>query len=81
MMYLLLAIGALIIAFIITIVVGGVTYLQYKKMVKQKKINKLFDEIMEKAEDNGDDNDGDTDELLSMVDKGHLMLFYVINVL
>lgn len=69
-----LGIGALIIAAIIAIVVWTIVYIEYRKLVRQKKIDWLIKRIRERAEDSGNESEGDTEELSTMVDMGHLRL-------
>nr|QJX42256.1 vpu protein [Human immunodeficiency virus 1] len=70
-------IGALLIALIIAIVVWTIVYIEYKKLLRQKKIDCLIKRIRERAEDSGNESDGDTEELSTMVDMGHLRLLDV----
>nr|QJX42091.1 vpu protein [Human immunodeficiency virus 1] len=70
-------IGALLIALIIAIVVWTIVYIEYKKLLKQRKIDCLIKRIRERAEDSGNESDGDTEELSTMVDMGHLRLLDV----
>nr|AAW83552.1 vpu protein [Human immunodeficiency virus 1] len=69
-----IAVGALIIALIIAIVVWIIAYIEYRKLVKQRKIDNLIKRIRERAEDSGNESEGDTEELATMVDMGHLRL-------
>lgn len=69
-----LGVGALIIALIITIIVWIIAYIEYRKLVRQRKIDQLIKRIRERAEDSGNESDGDTEELATMVDMGHLRL-------
>nr|ABF00649.1 vpu protein [Human immunodeficiency virus 1] len=69
-----LGVGALIIALIITIVVWLIVYLEYRKLVRQRKIDWLIKRIRERAEDSGNESEGDTEELATMVDMEHLRL-------
>nr|ABB83976.1 vpu protein [Human immunodeficiency virus 1] len=69
-----LGVGALIIALIIAIVVWTITYIEYRKLLRQRKINWLIKRIRERAEDSGNESEGDTEELATMVDMGHLRL-------
>nr|AGV38339.1 vpu protein [Human immunodeficiency virus 1] len=69
-----LAIGALIVALIIAIIVWTIAYIEYRKLVKQRKIDWLIKRIRERAEDSGNESEGDTEELSTMVDMGHLRL-------
>nr|QJX42141.1 vpu protein [Human immunodeficiency virus 1] len=70
-------IGALLIALIIAIVVWTIVYIEYKKILRQRKIDWLIKRIRERAEDSGNESDGDTGELSTMVDMGHLRLLDV----
>nr|AGF30616.1 vpu protein [Human immunodeficiency virus 1] len=72
-----LAVGALIVALILAIVVWTIVYIEYRKLVKQRKIDWLVKRIRERAEDSGNESDGDTEELSTMVDMGHLRLLDV----
>nr|QDR91505.1 vpu protein [Human immunodeficiency virus 1] len=69
-----LGVGALIIALIIAIVVWIIAYIEYRKLVKQRKIDRLIRKIRERAEDSGNESEGDTEELATMVDMEHLRL-------
>nr|AWD59790.1 vpu protein [Human immunodeficiency virus 1] len=72
-----LGIGALIVALIIAIVVWSIVYIEYRKLLRQRKIDWLIERIKERAEDSGNESDGDTEELSTMVDMGHLRLLDV----
>nr|ABD15040.1 vpu protein [Human immunodeficiency virus 1] len=67
-------VGALIIALILAIVVWIIAYIEYRKLVRQSKIDWLIERIRERAEDSGNESEGDTEELATMVDMGHLRL-------
>nr|ARM50321.1 vpu protein [Human immunodeficiency virus 1] len=69
-----LGVGALIVALIIAIVVWTIVYIEYRKLLRQRKIDWLIKRIRERAEDSGNESDGDTEELSTMVDMGHLRL-------
>nr|ABC71089.1 vpu protein [Human immunodeficiency virus 1] len=69
-----LTVGAFIVALIIAIVVWTLAYIEYRKLVRQKKIDWLIKRIRERAEDSGNESEGDTEELSTMVDMGHLRL-------
>nr|QJX42934.1 vpu protein [Human immunodeficiency virus 1]QJX43094.1 vpu protein [Human immunodeficiency virus 1] len=69
-----LGIGALIIALILAIVVWTIAYLEYRKLLRQKKIDKIIQRITERAEDSGNESEGDIEELSTMVDMGNLRL-------
>nr|WCI15082.1 vpu protein [Human immunodeficiency virus 1]WCI15090.1 vpu protein [Human immunodeficiency virus 1]WCI15141.1 vpu protein [Human immunodeficiency virus 1]WCI15217.1 vpu protein [Human immunodeficiency virus 1] len=67
-------VGALLIALIIAIVVWTIVYIEYRKLLRQKRINSLIERIRERAEDSGNESEGDTEELATMVDMGHVRL-------
>lgn len=68
-----LGVGALVVAFIIAIIVWTIAYLEYRKWLRQKRIDWLIERIRERAEDSGNESEGDTEELAAM-DMGHLRL-------
>nr|AGF32546.1 vpu protein [Human immunodeficiency virus 1] len=72
-----IGVGAFIVALIIAIIVWTIVYIEYRKLVKQRKIDWLVKRIRERAEDSGNESDGDTEELSTMVDMGHLRLLDV----
>nr|AKT78232.1 vpu protein [Human immunodeficiency virus 1]AKT78250.1 vpu protein [Human immunodeficiency virus 1]AKT78259.1 vpu protein [Human immunodeficiency virus 1]AKT78268.1 vpu protein [Human immunodeficiency virus 1]AKT78277.1 vpu protein [Human immunodeficiency virus 1] len=72
-----IGVGAFGVALIIAIVVWTIVYIEYRKLVKQKKIDQLIKRIRERAEDSGNESDGDTEELSAMVDMGQLRLLDV----
>nr|QIX12656.1 vpu protein [Human immunodeficiency virus 1] len=67
-----LSIVALVVAVIIAIVVWTIVFIEYRKILKQKKIDRLIDKIRERAEDSGNESEGDQNELSALVEKGHL---------
>nr|AGV38281.1 vpu protein [Human immunodeficiency virus 1] len=69
-----LGVGALIIALILAIIVWTIAYIEYRKWLKQQKIDWLIKRIRERAEDSGNESEGDVEELSTMVDMGHLRL-------
>nr|APU88209.1 vpu protein [Human immunodeficiency virus 1]APU88218.1 vpu protein [Human immunodeficiency virus 1] len=69
-----LGVGALIVALIIAIVVWTIAYIEYRKLLRQRRIDWLIKRIRERAEDSGNESEGDTEELSTMVDMGHLRL-------
>nr|AGH25458.1 viral protein U [Human immunodeficiency virus 1] len=79
MSYLVLAVAALIVALILAIVVWTIVFIEYRRLVKQRKIDWLIKRIRERAEDSGNESEGDTEELSTMVDMdmGHLRLLDV----
>nr|ABW85684.1 vpu protein [Human immunodeficiency virus 1]ABW85723.1 vpu protein [Human immunodeficiency virus 1]ACR53240.1 vpu protein [Human immunodeficiency virus 1]ACR53254.1 vpu protein [Human immunodeficiency virus 1]ACR53263.1 vpu protein [Human immunodeficiency virus 1] len=74
-----IAVAALIVALIIAIVVWTIVYIEYRKLVRQRKIDWLIKRIRERAEDSGNESDGDQEELSTMVDMGHLRLLGAID--
>nr|ABD19550.1 vpu protein [Human immunodeficiency virus 1] len=69
-----LGVGALIVALIIAIVVWTIAYIEYKKLIKQRKIDSLIIRIRERAEDSGNESDGDTEELAALIELGNYNL-------
>nr|AYX55822.1 vpu protein [Human immunodeficiency virus 1] len=69
-----LAIVALVVAGIIAIVVWSIVAIEYRKILRQRKIDRLIDRIRERAEDSGNESDGDQEELSALVERGHLAL-------
>ncbi|ASU63306.1 vpu protein [Human immunodeficiency virus 1] len=65
---------AFVVALIIAIIVWTIAYIEYRKLVRQKRIDWLIERIRERAEDSGNESDGDTEELSTMVDMGNLRL-------
>nr|ACE67309.1 vpu protein [Human immunodeficiency virus 1] len=63
---------ALVVAAIIAIVVWSIVFIEYRKILKQRKIDSLIDRIRERAEDSGNESDGDQEELSVLVERGHL---------
>nr|AEW28069.1 vpu protein [Human immunodeficiency virus 1]AEW28075.1 vpu protein [Human immunodeficiency virus 1] len=64
------AIVGLIVALIIAIVVWTIVLIEYRKLRKQKKIDNLYKRIIERAEDSGNESDGDAEELSKLVEMG-----------
>ncbi|AAD03313.1 vpu protein [Human immunodeficiency virus 1] len=64
------AIVGLVVAFLAAIVVWTIVFIQYREIRKQKKIEKLLDRIRERAEDSGNESEGDTDELATLMEMG-----------
>nr|QIN86799.1 vpu protein [Human immunodeficiency virus 1] len=69
-----LAIVALVIAGLIAIVVWTIVGIEYKRLLKQRKIDRLIERIRERAEDSGNESDGDTEELSALVEMGNYNL-------
>nr|QQX37613.1 vpu protein [Human immunodeficiency virus 1] len=66
------SIVALAVVAIIAIVVWSIVFIEYRKILRQRKIDRLLDRIRERAEDSGNESDGDQEELSAMVERGHL---------
>nr|ABB01598.1 vpu protein [Human immunodeficiency virus 1] len=69
-----LGVGALLVALIIAIIVWTIAYIEYRKLVRQRRIDRLIRRIRERAEDSGNESEGDTEELSTLVDMGPLRL-------
>nr|AEF14104.1 vpu protein [Human immunodeficiency virus 1] len=66
-----LAIVALVVVAIIAIVVWTIVFIEYRKILRQRKIDRLIDRIRERAEDSGNESDGDQEELSALMEMGH----------
>nr|AJF21531.1 vpu protein [Human immunodeficiency virus 1] len=65
------AIVGLIVASLAAIVVWTIVLIQYREIRKQRKIEKLLDRIRERAEDSGNESEGDKDELVTLMEMGN----------
>nr|ABL10608.1 vpu protein [Human immunodeficiency virus 1] len=65
------AIVALVVATIIAIVVWTIVFIEYRKILRQRKIDRIIGRIRERAEDSGNESDGDHEELSTLVEMGH----------
>nr|QHI44042.1 vpu protein [Human immunodeficiency virus 1] len=65
------AIVALVVAIILAIVVWTIVFIEYRKIKRQKRIDWLIDRIAERAEDSGNESEGDREELSALVEMGH----------
>nr|ACD32506.1 vpu protein [Human immunodeficiency virus 1] len=65
------AVVALVVAAIIAIVVWTIAFIEYRKLLRQRKIDKLLERIAERVEDSGNESDGDQEELSALVEMGH----------
>nr|QBC82188.1 vpu protein [Human immunodeficiency virus 1] len=65
------AIIALVVVAIIAIVVWTIVGIEYKRLLKQRKIDRLIERIRERAEDSGNESDGDTEELSTLMEVGN----------
>nr|AEF14086.1 vpu protein [Human immunodeficiency virus 1] len=68
-----LSIVALVVVAIIAIVVWTIVFIEYKKLRRQRKIDQLIERIRERAEDSGNESDGDQEELSAIMEMGHLV--------
>nr|QZD38239.1 vpu protein [Human immunodeficiency virus 1] len=66
-----IAIAALVVVGIIAIVVWTIVFIEYRKILRQRKIDRIIDRIRERAEDSGNESEGDQEELSALVDMGH----------
>nr|AJP17574.1 vpu protein [Human immunodeficiency virus 1] len=64
------AIVGLVVALISAIVVWTIVAIEYKKILRQRKIDRLIKRIRDRAEDSGNESEGDTDELSKLVEMG-----------
>nr|AAR22220.1 vpu protein [Human immunodeficiency virus 1] len=65
------AIVGLIVALILAIFVWTIVAIEYRKILRQRKIDRLLERIRERAEDSGNESEGDTDELAKLVEMGN----------
>nr|ACG70313.1 vpu protein [Human immunodeficiency virus 1] len=65
------AIVGLLVALILAIVVWTIVGIEYKKLLNQRKIDRLIERIRERAEDSGNESDGDTEELSALMEMGN----------
>nr|ABP04069.1 vpu protein [Human immunodeficiency virus 1] len=65
------AIVRLIVALILAIVVWTIVIIEYLKILKQRKIDRLVKRIREREEDSGNESERDTDELAKLVEMGN----------
>nr|AFU31674.1 vpu protein [Human immunodeficiency virus 1]AFU31680.1 vpu protein [Human immunodeficiency virus 1]AFU31714.1 vpu protein [Human immunodeficiency virus 1]AFU31726.1 vpu protein [Human immunodeficiency virus 1] len=64
------AIVGLIVALIAAIVVWTIVAIEFKKILRERKIERLVKRIREREEDSGNESEGDTDELAKLVEMG-----------
>nr|ALB06920.1 vpu protein [Human immunodeficiency virus 1] len=67
-----LAITALVVAAILAIVVWTIVFIEWRRIKRQRRIEYLIDRIGERAEDSGNESDGDREELSKFVGMGHI---------
>nr|AGB52072.1 vpu protein [Human immunodeficiency virus 1]AGF32920.1 vpu protein [Human immunodeficiency virus 1] len=67
------SIAALVVVAIIAIIVWTIVLIEYRKILRQRRIDRIIDRIRERAEDSGNESEGDQEELSKLVvDMGHL---------
>nr|QHI43365.1 vpu protein [Human immunodeficiency virus 1] len=66
-----LAIVALVVAFIIAIVVWTIVFIECRRLRRQRKIDWLIERIRERAEDSGNESEGDEEELSAFIGMEH----------
>nr|QAR18970.1 vpu protein [Human immunodeficiency virus 1] len=66
-----LGIVALAVAAILAIVVWTIVFVEYRKIRRQRKIDSLLARIIERAEDSGNESEGDQEELSKLMEMGH----------
>nr|QQX42744.1 vpu protein [Human immunodeficiency virus 1] len=65
------SIVALVVVAIIAIIVWTIVLIEYRKILRQRKIDRLIDRIRERAEDSGNESEGNHEELSALVEMGH----------
>nr|ABI47965.1 vpu protein [Human immunodeficiency virus 1] len=68
-----ITIVALVVAAILAIVVWSIVLIEYKKILRQRKIDRLIDRIRERAEDSGNESEGDAEDLAAFGEMGLLI--------
>nr|QCG80719.1 vpu protein [Human immunodeficiency virus 1] len=66
-----LVIVAFVVVAIIAIVVWTIVFIEYRKILRQRKIDRLLDRIRDRAEDSGNESEGDQEELSALMEMGH----------
>nr|QQX37654.1 vpu protein [Human immunodeficiency virus 1] len=66
-----LTIAAFVVAGIIAIVVWTIVFIEYRRILRQRKLDRLLDRIIDRAEDSGNESEGDQEELSALVEMGH----------
>nr|AYX68660.1 vpu protein [Human immunodeficiency virus 1]AYX68675.1 vpu protein [Human immunodeficiency virus 1]AYX68685.1 vpu protein [Human immunodeficiency virus 1]AYX68695.1 vpu protein [Human immunodeficiency virus 1]AYX68754.1 vpu protein [Human immunodeficiency virus 1] len=65
-----LTIVALVVVTIIAIIVWSIVFIEYRRILRQKRIDRLIDRIRERAEDSGNESEGDQEELSAIMEMG-----------
>nr|QSV18351.1 vpu protein [Human immunodeficiency virus 1] len=71
MQTLVVGIVALVVAGTLAIVVWSIVIIEYRKILRQRKIDRLLDRIAERAEDSGNESEGDQEELSALMEMGY----------
>nr|QHI44677.1 vpu protein [Human immunodeficiency virus 1] len=66
-----LAIVALVVAALLAIIVWTIVFIECRRLKRQKRIDWLLERIAERAEDSGNESDGDEEELSAFVEMGY----------
>nr|ADZ56566.1 vpu protein [Human immunodeficiency virus 1] len=66
------AIVSLVVVRIIAIVVWSIVFIEYRKIRRQKEIDRLIDRIRDRAEDSGNESEKDQEELEALMKIGRL---------
>nr|AAN17700.1 vpu protein [Human immunodeficiency virus 1] len=61
-----LAIVALVVVAIIAIIVWTIVLVEYRKILRQRKIDRIINRIRERAEDSGNESEGDQEKLAAL---------------
>nr|AGG77622.1 vpu protein [Human immunodeficiency virus 1] len=67
-----LTVAAFVVAAILAIIVWSIVFIEYRRILRQRKIDRLIDRIRDRAEDSGNESEGDQEELSALVERGHL---------
>nr|AGG77408.1 vpu protein [Human immunodeficiency virus 1]AGG77637.1 vpu protein [Human immunodeficiency virus 1]AGG77669.1 vpu protein [Human immunodeficiency virus 1] len=67
-----LTVAAFVVAAILAIIVWSIVFIEYRRILRQRKIDRLIDRIRDRAEDSGNESEGDEEELSELVERGHL---------
>nr|ADT90906.1 vpu protein [Human immunodeficiency virus 1] len=65
------SIVALAVVSVIAIVVWTLVGIEYRKVLKQRKIDRLIERIRERAEDSGNESEGDAEEVSTLMEVGN----------
>nr|QSV18379.1 vpu protein [Human immunodeficiency virus 1] len=71
MQTLVVGIVALVVAGILAIIVWSIVIIEYRKILRQRKTDRLLDRIAERAEDSGNESEGEQEELSALMEMGY----------